>query len=84
MPAMPDATQVQPEDETTDTVYYASFILRCWTSPGGQIRVRLIDVQSSISRPVADLADLAEQVRCLMARGLPSCSPESPAQLPRG
>ena len=63
---MPDATQAQPEDETTDTVTYASFILRCWTGPGGQIRVRLIDVQTGVSRPVADLAGLPEQVRDLM------------------
>lgn len=71
---MPDATQFQPEDEPTDLQgnYYASFILRCWTSPGGQIRARLIDVQSGVSRPVADLADLPEQVRSLMARSLPA------------
>ena len=55
---MPDATQAQPEDETTDEVTYASFILRCWTGPGGRIRVRLIDVHLASAEAVADLADL--------------------------
>ena len=68
---MPDPTQTQPEDETTDEVTYASFILRCWTGPGGQIRVRLIDVQSGVSRAVAGVDDLPEQVRDLMTRSLP-------------
>jgi hypothetical protein len=80
---MPDAAQFQPEDEPAGAVTYASFVLRCWRSHGGGIRARLIDVQSGVSRPVADLADLPEQVRCLMTRSLPSWPPESPVQLPR-
>jgi len=67
--------RVRPEDETTEEVTYASFILRCWTGPGGQIRVRLIDVQSGVSRPVAGVDDLPEQVRRLMAKSLPGSAP---------
>jgi hypothetical protein len=75
---MPDAAQRQPSgQESSEPIQYASFILRCWTSGSGQIRARLIDAQSGISHPVADLADLPEQVRSLMARITPSASPES-------
>ena len=66
---MPDTTQRRSfEQQPPDPVHYSSFILRCWIGAGGQIRARLIDAQLGISQPVADLADLPEQVRDLMAR----------------
>jgi hypothetical protein len=70
---MPDPIQRQPsEDEGPEAIHHASFVLRCWTGAGGQIRARLIDVQSGVSLPVADLADLPGQIRSLMARSMPA------------
>ena len=47
---------------------YISFILRCWTDGQGQLRARLIEAESGVSYPVADLEDLPALVRQLMAR----------------
>lgn len=65
------------EQESPDLVRYASFVLRCWVGAGGQIRARLIDTQSGIDQPVADLAELPEQVWGLLTRTMPIASPES-------
>jgi hypothetical protein len=70
---MPDPTQHElSEGHRPEATHHASFILRCWTGAGGQIRARLIDVQSGTSLPVANLADLPEQIRRLMARTTPA------------
>jgi hypothetical protein len=66
---MTDIDQTQlPEAKDSDLPHYASFILRCWTGDKGQIHARLIDVNSGVGRPVADLKDLPDQVRLMMAR----------------
>ena len=72
MPTAPDAASPQPaEGGETVPPRYASFILRCWTSDAGQLRARMIDVRSGVSRPLADLAELPGLVRHLMAEALP-------------
>ncbi len=50
---------------------YASFVLRCWTGDAGQIRARLIDLNSGVSYAVADLARLPGLVRHLTTGDLP-------------
>jgi hypothetical protein len=58
--------QARPGDEP-DLNRYASFIVRCWPSGDGHIQARLIDARSGRSYPVADLADLPERIRSLVA-----------------
>lgn len=58
-------------DEKSDLTLFASFILRCWLSGEGHIHARLIDVHSGRSYPLADLADLPEQIRGLVAQTRP-------------
>jgi hypothetical protein len=78
---MPDIIQSQPgEDEESFLPDYASFILRCWTNRQGRVRARLIDVHSGVSHPVASLAALPELVHRLVAKDLPSPSPEDTGQ----
>ena len=43
--------------------HYASFILRCWTGGGGQMRVRLIDVRSGADCSLDDITELPAVVR---------------------
>ena len=56
-------------DSEPDLSHHASFVLRCWTSDE-QVRARLIDVHSGVTRPLADLAELPGLVRRLMAEAL--------------
>lgn len=73
MPTMCDTDPVLPfDDEEHPPVHYASFILRCWSSDAGHLRARLIDVNSGVSRPVADLAELPALVGSLLAQIPPS------------
>jgi hypothetical protein len=68
MPTAEDTVLRHPtEGEGTVGPRYASFILRCWTSDGGELRARLIDVRSGISRPLADLSELPGLIRQLTA-----------------
>ena len=53
-------------EETATPSQYSSFVLRCWTSSGGQTRVRLLDVQSGASYPAADLVELPDLLRRLI------------------
>lgn len=53
--------------EESDLTCYTSFVLRCWLTGEGHIHARLIDVHSGRSYPLADLADLPERIRCLVA-----------------
>ena len=63
---MPKASPAQCfATEEPHLPHYTSFILRCWFSDTGQLRARLIDVQSGASHLVKDWADLPELVRCL-------------------
>jgi hypothetical protein len=62
----PDFDSREPEPP-----HYASFVLRCWTGDLGQIRARLIDVHSGVSRPVNDLAELPGLVRHLVEQAVP-------------
>jgi hypothetical protein len=65
---MKETDQLQPHPAGTPGVpQYASFILRCWTGEGGQIHVRLIDVNTGVGQAVADVADLPQHVRRLMS-----------------
>jgi len=59
------------DNQEAESPHYASFILRCWTSDLGQIRARLIDVHTGVSRPVTDLDELPGLVRHLVAQALP-------------
>lgn len=59
-----------PGSEDLRVPHYASFILRCQMDTKGKIHARLIDVNSGVSYPVADLAALPEQVRRLVTRSL--------------
>jgi hypothetical protein len=73
---MPGTTEIRPaENQQTEAVHHASFVLRCWIGSDGQIRARLIDVQSGISHPLASLADLPYQVQRLMAPAIDSSPP---------
>ena len=51
-----------PEGEEAPPPHYVSFILRCWMSADGQMRVRLIDVRSGVDRPLNDVAELPAMV----------------------
>jgi len=64
-----DHTQLS-EARDPDLPHYASFILRCWIGEQGQIHARLIDVNSGIGQPLADLEELPRQVRLMMERAV--------------
>lgn len=73
MPAVTQNAQDNvPGSEDLRAPHYASFILRCRVDTKGKIYARLIDVNSGMSYPVAELAALPEQVRHLVARSLPA------------
>lgn len=68
---MSDTISAPPfNSEASESPYYASFVLRCWTCETGQIRARLTDVHSGISYPVTDLADLPGLVRRMVTLAL--------------
>lgn len=50
--------QHERENQTEETVYRTSFILRCWHRANGEARFVLIDVHSGVAHPVAALAQL--------------------------
>jgi hypothetical protein len=62
-----------------EAAHHASFVLRCWTDAAGGVRVRLIEVHSGVSYPLARLVDLPDLVRRLLVR-----SPVLPDQAPDG
>lgn len=55
-----------PENDGAGTADYASFILRYWVSEGQPPRVRLTDVNSRVSHPIADLDALPDLLRRLI------------------
>lgn len=59
-------SQSNPGHEEIGSPDYASFILRCWANKGQPVRVRLVDVNSGVSHPVADLNTLPDLLRRLI------------------
>lgn len=57
--------------QVTDASGHASFILRCWAAPGQPVRVRIVDVNTGVSHPVADLNTLPAFLRELIAEQPP-------------
>jgi hypothetical protein len=57
------------ESENGSTLWHASFILRCWSNPGGKVRARLIDVRTGVTYPLADLDDIPALTRRLLGTG---------------
>ncbi|HNT78021.1 MAG TPA: hypothetical protein PKH77_23655 [Anaerolineae bacterium] len=47
-----------PESPEAASTRYASFIVRCWQDGEARLRARLVDVNTGVSYPVANLSDL--------------------------
>jgi hypothetical protein len=62
------------EDDNLDLPHYVSFILRCWTDRQGQLRARLIEVDSGVSHPMADLEALPSLVHRLAVQAISMAS----------
>jgi hypothetical protein len=60
-----------PRNDDLGASVYASYILRCWMSKSGQVRVRLVDVSSGTSHPMTDLNALPDFLRRLIAEQHP-------------
>jgi hypothetical protein len=57
------------ESENGSTLWHASFILRCWSNPAGEVRARLIDVRTGVTHPLADLDEIPALTRRLLGTG---------------
>ena len=68
---MTKTMQSQAQKKQNEPPHLASFVLRCWKDSSSQVRARLVDIQSGISYPLADLDELPDLVRRLTARTLP-------------
>lgn len=64
-PPDPDRTSLpHPTDEAERAPRrYVSFVLRCRTTPAGDVRAQLSEVHSGVTRTVADLDDLPDLIR---------------------
>ena len=56
--------------------YRTSFILRCWID--AKVRVRLVDVRTGVDYPVANLSDLPDLIRRLLAQRSPATGQVAP------
>ena len=58
--------ELSPEEGEEAAPCHASFVVRCWISREQPMRIRLIDVNSGISHPVADLNSLPRLLLSLL------------------
>ncbi len=60
------APEPSPDESQPTAPCHASFIVRCWIGQEQQMRIRLIDVNSGISHPVANLDNLPKLLISLL------------------
>jgi len=56
-------SDIAPDRSESDPPQFTSLILRCWRGEMGQLRIRLVNVNSGVSHLVADLNELPDLVR---------------------
>lgn len=55
-----------PGSRSEEPIHYVSFIVRCWQDSEAHLRARLVDVNSGVSYPVANLNGLPAVLRRLL------------------